>query len=91
MPRNNEVLDRIQALEDEVRLIKQILPTKARLDLALARTQRRARGTSSRDIAAAADRAVRAVRVSQLRRLCLALGKSIAVPATPGSSKKTTQ
>jgi hypothetical protein len=67
MPRNSEVLDRVQALEDELRIIRQVLPPKARLALALARTRKRARGTSSHDIATAAERAVRAVRRSASR------------------------
>jgi hypothetical protein len=42
------------------------------------------------DMSAAAV-TVRLKRVSQLRRLCLALGKSIAVPATPEGSGKTSR
>ena len=68
MPRNTEVLNRVQALEDEVRIIRQVLPPKARLALALAHTRSRAKGVSSRAIASAAERAVRAVRRSVSRR-----------------------
>ena len=68
MPRNTEVLNRVQALEDEVRIIRQVLPPKARLALALAHTRSRAKGVSSRAIASAAERAVRAVRRSASRR-----------------------
>jgi hypothetical protein len=66
MPRNSEVLDRVQALEDEVRIIKQSLSPKARFTLALARA--RAKGVSPREVARAADRAVRVVRRSASRR-----------------------
>ncbi|HJX52091.1 MAG TPA: hypothetical protein VJ801_04935 [Polyangia bacterium] len=68
MPRNSEVLDRVQALEDEVRIIKQSLSPKARFTLALARTRARAKGVSPREVARAADRAVRVVRRSASRR-----------------------
>ena len=68
MPRYTEVLNRVQALEDEVRIIRQVLPPKARLALALAHTRSRAKGVSSRAIASAAERAVRAVRRSVSRR-----------------------
>jgi hypothetical protein len=67
MPRNSEVTDRVQALEDELRIIRQVLSPKARLALALARMRKRARGTSSHDIAVAADRAVRSVRRASSR------------------------
>ena len=67
MPRNSEVLDRVQALEDELRIIRQVLPPKARLALALARTRKPARGTSALEIAKTADRAVRSVRRSASR------------------------
>jgi len=33
MPRNAEVLDRVQALEDELRIIRQVLPSKVRFVL----------------------------------------------------------
>ena len=68
MPRYTEVLNRVQALEDEVRIIRQVLPPKARLALALAHTRSRAKGVSSRAIASATERAVRAVRRSASRR-----------------------
>jgi hypothetical protein len=68
MPRNTEVLNRVQALEDEVRIIRQVLPPKARLAFALAHTRSRAKGVSLRAIASAAERAVRAVRRSVSRR-----------------------
>lgn len=68
MPRNTEVLDRVQALEDELRIIRQVLPSKARFTLALARTRARAKGIGAREIASAADRAVHSVRRSASRR-----------------------
>jgi hypothetical protein len=68
MPRNTEVLDRVQALEDELRIIKRVLPAKARFALALARTRARAKGVGAREIASAADRAARSVRRSASRR-----------------------
>ena len=68
MPRNTQVLNRVQALEDEIRIIRQILPPKARLALALARTRARVKGVRQSEIASAADRAVRAVRRSTSRK-----------------------
>jgi len=68
MPRNAEVLDRVQALEDELRIIRQVLPSKVRFALALARTRARAKGVGERKIAAAADRAIHSVRRSASRR-----------------------
>ena len=66
MPRHSEVIDRVQALEDEIRIIKQALLPKARFAVALARA--RARGVSPREVARIADRAVRGVRRSASRR-----------------------
>ena len=66
MPRHSEVIDRVQALEDEIRIIKQALLPKARFAVALARA--RARGGSPREVARIADRAVRGVRRSASRR-----------------------
>jgi hypothetical protein len=68
MPRHSEVLDRVQALEDELRIIKQALPPNARFALSLARTRARAKGVSPRGVARAADHAVREVRRSASRR-----------------------
>ena len=68
MPRHSEVLDRVQALEDEILIIKQALSPKARFAVALARTRARARGVSPREVARIADRAVRGVRRSASRR-----------------------
>ena len=68
MPRHSEVLDRVQALEDEIRIIKEALSPKARFALALTRTRGRAGGVSPREVARAADRAVRGVRRSASRR-----------------------
>ncbi|MGB8299058.1 MAG: hypothetical protein WCG85_26805 [Polyangia bacterium] len=68
MPRYSEVLGRVQALEDEIRIIKQALSPKARFALALVRTRGRARGVSPREVARAAGRAVRGVRRSASRR-----------------------
>jgi hypothetical protein len=56
----------VQALEDEIRIIKQALLPKARFAVALARA--RARGVSPREVARIADRAVRGVRRSASRR-----------------------
>lgn len=68
MARHSQVLDRVQALEDELRIIKQALSPKARFALALTRTRERATGVSPREVACAADRAVRGVRRSASRR-----------------------
>jgi hypothetical protein len=71
MARHSEVLDRVQALEEELRIIKQVLSPKARFALALTRTRDRAKGVSAREVACAADCAVRAVRRSASRRSAL--------------------
>jgi len=68
MARHSEVLDRVEALEEEVRMLKQALSPKARLALAIARTRRRAKDATLREIACAADCAVPGVRRSASKR-----------------------
>jgi hypothetical protein len=56
------MLDRVEAIEEELRMLKRALPPKARFALALERTRARAKGVNSGRIASAAESATRGVR-----------------------------
>jgi len=62
------MLDRVQVIEEDLRILKRLLPPKARFAFALARTRERSKNVRPKDIATAASRAVRAVRRSASHR-----------------------